>query len=82
MKKLQEILKLGSCFNKAKPDEYIFVLLGRDVCAPDTIRFWATERMARGKNALNDPQIQEAFEVARAIEEIHAKDRAASKNKR
>lgn len=82
MKKAQEVMTPESCFNRAHPGEYLFVLLGRDICTPDTIRFWATERMRLGKNSLNDPQIQEAFETARAIEEIHAKDRAASKNKR
>lgn len=82
MKKAQEVIDQNSCFNRASPHEYLFVLLGRDICAPDTIRFWATERMRLGKNKLSDPQIAEAFETARRIEEIHAKNRAASKNQR
>lgn len=82
MKKIEEMAQLHSCLNKADRDEFIFVLLGRDVAAPDTIRFWATERMRLGKNKLNDKQIQEAFETARQIEEQHAKNRASSKNQR
>lgn len=53
-----------------------FVLLGRDVAAPDTIRYWIEKRVLAGKNKYTDPQIIEALECANAMEE----DRKESPN--
>lgn len=36
------------CYEKADPDEPMFVLLGRDVDAPDLVELWALQRLARG----------------------------------
>lgn len=57
-----------SCWNKARDDERVFVLLARDVAAPGTIRKWVTERIALGKNQPGDPQIQEALACAALME--------------
>jgi hypothetical protein len=46
----------------------IFVLLGRDVAAPETIRYWANERIRLGKNTASDPEITEALECAATME--------------
>ena len=61
MRKREEITNPNSCFNKARMDEMVFVLLERDVAAPSTIRHWIQERVARGKNVMTDPQIEEAL---------------------
>jgi len=34
--------------NKIGQDEPVFLLRGKDQCAPDTIRFWANILLARG----------------------------------
>jgi hypothetical protein len=57
-----------SCLNRAAPDEPIFVLLGRDIAAPDTIRFWIAERIRLGKNQPGDAQLQEAEDLADMME--------------
>lgn len=59
----------NSAFNRAKPDERIFVLLGRDYAAPATIRAWAAERIRLGKNGPGDEQILEALKIASEMEE-------------
>lgn len=68
MKKSDELSTPTSCINIAKPEEWVFVLIGRDVAAPASIRFWCHERVRLGKNVLTDPQITEAFAVADAME--------------
>lgn len=35
------------CYANAKPDEPIFVLLGRDLAAPDIVRRWAAHYLAQ-----------------------------------
>jgi len=69
MLKKDEMMNAASCLNKAEMDERIFVLLGRDLAAPFAIRCWANERVRLGKNKADDPQITEALECARLIEE-------------
>jgi len=69
MRKAQELTRPDSCLNKALPEEPIFVLLGRDVAAPYAIRMWAAERWIKGKNISADRQINEALELANAMEE-------------
>lgn len=69
MEKLREVTQFNSCWNKAKNDEIVFILLGRDKATPATIRFWVDERIAFGLNHPEDPQIKEAIACARRIEE-------------
>ncbi len=69
MMKRHELSDTGSCFNKARDDEIIFVLLARDMAAPATIRAWCAERVRLGKNAWNDPKIKEALQCAENMEE-------------
>lgn len=73
MIKTQELSDPKSCLNKARPDERVFVLLARDECAPDAIRYWAERRIATGKNQPFDPQIIEALECALLMEQALGK---------
>lgn len=60
MRKRDELTDPGSCMNRARDDEWTFVLLGRDVAAPAAIRAWIEERIRLGKNTEFDPQIVDA----------------------
>lgn len=64
MLKRDEIADPNSCWNKAQDIELLFVLLGRDVAAPDAIRYWAHRRVDIGKNQRDDHQIREALACA------------------
>lgn len=68
MRSKEERLNPMSCLNQAEPDELTFVLLGRDVAAPSTIRAWAHERVRLGKNKSKDAQIVEALACADLME--------------
>lgn len=69
MRKNEELSNPQSCLNKAKPNEYLFVLLGRDKAAPAAIRHWVEERIALGLNTRDDDQIQEALATANLIQQ-------------
>lgn len=69
MIKREELRNGDSCLNRALFDEMLFVLLGRDVAAPATIRFWIEERIRLGKNTRDDRQIVEALECAEWMEQ-------------
>lgn len=68
MKKTEEISDPNSCFNRALPEEPMFVLLGRDASAPDVLRRWASDRVERGKNQAGDQQIVKALKLAEEME--------------
>lgn len=68
MLKKQEMAIADSCLNKARDDERIFVILGRDKAAPAAIRAWCDERIRIGKNSVSDAQIQEALYCADKME--------------
>jgi hypothetical protein len=69
MRKCDELTDLNSCLSKADDDEMVFVLRGHDETSPLIILQWVVERIRYKKNKLNDPQIQEALECARIMEE-------------
>ena len=71
MLKRDELTLSSSCINKARDDEYVFVLLARDKAAPVAIRAWIAERIRLGKNIPSDPQILEAEHAARQMELQH-----------
>lgn len=60
MIKRDELSNPNSCLNRAKDDEYLFVLIDRDIAMPRAIRAWIEERIRLGKNTREDSQIQEA----------------------
>ena len=68
MRKVWEKSNKNSCLNRAEAFEMVFTLLGRDICAPDTIRFWVELRIKTGKNKRDDDQIQEALNCALVME--------------
>lgn len=68
MRKQDELTNPDSCLNRARSNEMLFVLIGRDRAAPAAIRAWAAERIKIGKNAPNDLQIMEALLCAQAME--------------
>ena len=68
MRKRDELADPQSCLNKARDEEMLFVLLGRDEDAPDTIIDWVRRRIASGKNKPLDPKIQEALQCALTME--------------
>jgi hypothetical protein len=68
MRKQFELADQESCLNRAQNNEMLFVLRGHDCCAPETIREWCWKRILRGKNKLEDKQIQEALAAADIME--------------
>ena len=68
MKKIDEINDPNSCLNRANANEHIFTLLGRDICAAETIRFWCQKRVQCKKNEPGDAQILDALRDADEIE--------------
>lgn len=61
-----------SAWSRALPMENVFVLLGRDPAAPQTIRNWAAFRLLHAHNSPHDEQIQEALRLADRMEEERA----------
>ena len=60
MRKRDELADPNSCINKAREDEWTFVLLGRDPSAEVAVRSWIEHRILIGKNKPDDPKIVEA----------------------
>ncbi len=67
MIKTKELTDPKSCLNKAKDDELLFVLLGRDPAAAVAVQAWINERIRIGKNKPNDPKIIEATEAIKQM---------------
>lgn len=70
MRKHDELSDPKSCMSRARADEWTFVLLERDVAAPEAIRNWCGIRIRLGKNGPRDPQILEAMDWADRVERI------------
>ena len=68
MRKKEELSRTNTCMAHAHPEEMVFVLLGRDVAAPTTIRAWVAERIRLGKNVATEKQITEALACAETME--------------
>ncbi len=58
------------CYANAEPDEPMFVLLGRDIHAPEVVRFWVELRLLEGESA---EKTGEALDCAEAMERYRAK---------
>jgi hypothetical protein len=71
MKKCEEQETPSSCWNRAKPEEMVFVLLERDPSFAEAIRAWAADRIRRRRNKPADDKIQEALLVAEHVESLH-----------
>lgn len=68
MLKANERTYPNSCWNKAKDDEIVFVLIDRDPEMADTIRDWARRRVEHGHNKATDDKIRHALVLADVIE--------------
>ena len=80
MRKKDERENPQSCFNRAEEDDFIFVLLDRDVATPGTIEDWANRRVSMGKNKESDKQIIMArHEAAMVRSELVAAGKFCSK---
>lgn len=75
MKKSLESTDIHSCWNRARDDETVFVLLGRDAAACAAIHAWVGARLALGKNQGGDQQIQEALRCAYQMQQEASKRR-------
>jgi hypothetical protein len=73
MRKRDELTDPNSCLNKARDDEWTFVLLGRDLASTAAVRAWIEERIWLGKNKEYDPEIVEAEEWIRKVREEQAR---------
>jgi len=60
MLKTNEESDPNSCLNKAMPFERLFILLARDLAAPDTIEYWIRLRVRLRLNSLDDDLMKEA----------------------
>jgi hypothetical protein len=78
MLKTKELSDPNSCLSKARDDEYIFVLLARDVTAPAVVREWCRLRCLHGKNTPKDAQITEALAWADRVDRIRQHDMVAA----
>ena len=58
-----------SCWNRARKDQMVFVLIEGDPAAAKAIREWCAERVQLGKNQWGDVKIREAQAIAGAMEE-------------
>lgn len=56
-----------NCYAKAREDEPVFVLLGRDPVAAEVVAFWAALRIRTFLNSEQDIQIEEALRVAETM---------------
>jgi hypothetical protein len=67
------------CYAAAAPDEPMFVLLARDITAPDRVEKWAHDReisINDGMHPLSDrSKVDEARECARAMREWRRRNR-------
>jgi hypothetical protein len=68
MRKCDEIANPNSCLNKARADEWIFVLLGRDESAIVAVRAWIEHRVQSGKNKRDDVKIMSAENWIKEVE--------------
>lgn len=65
MRKSEELTLRDSCFRKAGLDEPLFVLRAKDLLAPETVRYWANQALARG---VPDAKIASALVLVEQME--------------
>lgn len=67
MEKVRERQDPNSCWNKAREDERVFILLERDRATPIVVAVWIVVRIALGLNQPGDAQLTEAADFVRAV---------------
>jgi hypothetical protein len=68
MTKQELIDNQNSCWNKAEPDEPLFVLMARDIASEDAILEWIQKRIDYKKNVKGDSKLTDAMMVMNAME--------------
>lgn len=61
MTRSENMADKNSCLNRAREDEQIFVLLGRDKSAPAAVLAWCKHRIESGKSLPESKEIVEAL---------------------
>jgi hypothetical protein len=74
VRKRDELADPGSCLNRARDDEWLFVLLERDRALPAALRAWAAERVKLGLNRPGDAQVVEPLRKAALLAEAAEPD--------
>jgi hypothetical protein len=69
MRKKDELANPNSCLNRAKDNEWLFVLKASDICSPGAVRDWVKRRLKKKRNQPGDAQIIEALQCAQSMEE-------------
>lgn len=67
MIKEKELSDPNSCLNKAKLDEFLFILRDKDPTMKNVINFWIDERIRMGLNTISDSKINEAMKLIASI---------------
>lgn len=74
----------ADCYIRAMPDEPLFTVLARDVCAPEVVRFWAALRAIQvhqgDKPASDLTLVDEAKACADAMDRWRAENDGAWRN--
>jgi len=70
------------CYDKAEPDEPIFVLLGRDPDAPLLVDLWASLRGLRKPDSEKPAEARACAEAMRAWQAAHAGPDADDRTRR
>jgi len=82
MRKRDELADPNSCLNKARDDEWLFVLLGRDRAAVYAVEAWVDARIRLHMNRPIDQKIKDARKWVATVEaelEIAAKRETESR---
>lgn len=72
MLKREEAADPNSCWNRAHPDEPVFVFLGRDKSAATAIRAWIHHRLITAKSTEKSPEIIDARRFVEVMEKFAA----------
>lgn len=67
MRKIDEIEQPGSCLNKARPEEPLFVLRAKDPLAANIVRAWAATAESSGTHEAE--KIAEARKLADTMDD-------------
>ena len=67
---LEQLVRGEGCLAKAKDDEPVFVLVGHDALAAETVERWALRARAMG---VNNDKVQGAQAVAEEMQQWHTR---------
>ena len=79
MTKFDNLHDPNSCWNKARDDEPVFILLQRDPCAAEAVVAWINARISKGINQQADHKILSAREWASKAFDYHEKEKKKKK---